>query len=161
MLGIFGGKSASRPDPSRRRLLLAADPAAADALIDWAYSRVAILSLFPMVGVGDVAKRLVDDVALECKALRSMAHGGDAEFYAEILKGDVHAVFAFVDASAGALDTRQILRLSALVDAPTAFSAPSADLIATSPLFSPTPTSARAPTPSPESLAASVKDPKA
>lgn len=163
--GLFsGGKDeATRRAPLSGPIYCAAVAGAEDALVDWVYSRVAILSGAPFVATAELAQRLKAGTGLDARALLGRADGGAWELAAEIARRGGRALLCFVDGSSPFSAARDDFDPSpALVAAtrrglPIALNAATADLIATSPLFAEGPSArsgVRPPTPEPGDLAA-------
>lgn len=155
VLNFFGGDKPRQGAARPGRLLFLSQNAAEDALIDWAYGRVALLVRFELCATAELAARLKSELALEPRALLPRADGGEMQAGAEIAAGKVQALFYFLAARAAPdePDPAPLLRLAAARGAPIALTPASAELMTTSPMFSSDAAVGRRPTPTPERLA--------
>lgn len=82
--------------PLRTIALIAHDGKKAD-MIAFAMQNREALSQFQLVGTGTTGKLIEDKVGLPVRRVLSGPLGGDAQIAAEVVTGDIHAVFFFVD----------------------------------------------------------------
>lgn len=80
----------------RNIALIAHDGKKAD-MIAFAMQNREALSQFQLVGTGTTGKLIEDKVGLPVRRVLSGPLGGDAQIAAEVVTGDIHAVFFFVD----------------------------------------------------------------
>lgn len=159
MFSLFGGDKREDAPRPKGRLAFTAQAGAEAALVEWAYGRVALLSQLDLYATAEVAEKMRAELALDVKAGMGRLDGGEMQLGAEVAAGRIRALFYFLAARplAAEPDPRPVLSLAAARGTPVALNASTAELIATSPLFSTDAAAGRRPTPSPDALAADAR----
>ena len=102
---------------------LVAHDAMKEKLVDWANKHKDELSKFDIVATGTTGGRLIDEVGLDVKQLKSGPLGGDAQLGAMIAEDRLKALFFFIDPLSTMphdVDVKSLVRLATLYDTPMA-----------------------------------------
>ena len=102
---------------------LVAHDAMKEKLVDWANKHKDELSKFDIVATGTTGGRLIDEVGLDVKQLKSGPLGGDAQLGAMIAEDRLKALFFFIDPLSTMPhdgDVKSLVRLATLYDTPMA-----------------------------------------
>ena len=102
---------------------LVAHDAMKEKLVDWAKKHKDELSKFDIVATGTTGGRLIDEVGLDVKQLKSGPLGGDAQLGAMIAEDRLKALFFFIDPLSTMphdVDVKSLVRLATLYDTPMA-----------------------------------------
>lgn len=102
---------------------LVAHDAMKEKLVEWAKKHKAELSKYEIVATGTTGGRLIDEVGLNVKRLKSGPLGGDAQLGAMIAEDRLKALFFFIDPLSSMphdVDVKSLVRLATLYDTPLA-----------------------------------------
>ena len=102
---------------------LVAHDAMKEKLVGWANKHKDELSKFDIVATGTTGGRLIDEVGLDVKQLKSGPLGGDAQLGAMIAEDRLKALFFFIDPLSTMphdVDVKSLVRLATLYDTPMA-----------------------------------------
>lgn len=104
-------------------IALVAHDAMKEKLVDWAQNHKDKLSNFEIVATGTTGGRLIDEVGLNVKRLKSGPLGGDAQLGAMIAEDRLKGLFFFIDPLSTMphdVDVKSLVRLATLYDTPLA-----------------------------------------
>lgn len=104
-------------------IALVAHDAMKEKLVEWAQNHKEDLSKFQIVATGTTGGRLIDEVGLDVKRLKSGPHGGDAQLGAMIAEDRLNGLFFFIDPLSSMphdVDVKSLVRLATLYDTPLA-----------------------------------------
>lgn len=104
-------------------IALVAHDAMKEKLVEWAKNHKEALSGFKIVATGTTGGRLIDEVGLDVKRLKSGPHGGDAQLGAMIAEDRLNGLFFFIDPLSSMphdVDVKSLVRLATLYDTPLA-----------------------------------------
>jgi len=102
---------------------LVAHDAMKEKLVEWAKKHKDELSKYEIVATGTTGGRLIDEVGLNIKRLKSGPLGGDAQMGAMIAEDRLKALFFFIDPLSSMphdVDVKSLVRLATLYDTPLA-----------------------------------------
>ncbi len=104
-------------------IALVAHDAMKEKLVEWAQNHKEDLSKFQIVATGTTGGKLIDEVGLDVKRLKSGPHGGDAQLGAMIAEDRLNGLFFFIDPLSSMphdVDVKSLVRLATLYDTPLA-----------------------------------------
>jgi methylglyoxal synthase len=106
-----------------KTIALVAHDAMKDKLVEWARSKTQELKHFEIYATGTTGGRLIDDLGLDVKRLKSGPLGGDAQLGAMIAEARLGGLFFFIDPLSTMphdVDVKSLVRLATLYDTPMA-----------------------------------------
>jgi methylglyoxal synthase len=103
-----------------------------DEMLDFARKHEATLARFMLIGTGSTGSMVRDATTLDVVPMRHGPAGGDVQIAAEVLKGNVAAVFFFVepmDVHPHDPDIQTLMRICNIENVPLATNPATGDLI--------------------------------
>jgi len=102
-----------------KTIALVAHDAMKDKLVEWANNHKQELQRFAIYATGTTGGRLIDELGLDVKRLKSGPLGGDAQLGAMIAEDRLEALFFFIDPLSTMphdVDVKSLVRLATLYD---------------------------------------------
>lgn len=102
-----------------KTIALVAHDAMKDKLVEWSKNHKQELQLFEIYATGTTGGRLIDELDLDVKRLKSGPLGGDAQLGAMIAEDHLDGLFFFIDPLSTMphdVDVKSLVRLATLYD---------------------------------------------
>ncbi|MGI9520961.1 MAG: methylglyoxal synthase [Hyphomicrobiaceae bacterium] len=123
---------------ARKSVALVAHDAMKASMVAWAGRHRELLASHCLYATGTTGGRIVEELGLEVRLLKSGPHGGDAQLGAMIAEGKLDMLIFFVDPLSSQphdVDVKALIRLAVLYDVVLATNAATGEFVLTSPLM--------------------------